>query len=448
MTKITINTPGSGGSTSPGGSNKSVQYNDSGSFGGDVLFNFDETNTYLGIGTTTPSTTLSVEGSDQCVARFESTGVGGGIDLKDQNTTADNYVSVQAIGDSLQFISGGNARARLFANGNLVIGNALTDNGFQVETKDRDASFNSVLVGKGVGTNNTRVGTNSFISANAGANANSAFGTNALKDTTDGDSNSAFGAYALSANTQGSGNTAIGIASLELNTEGLENTAIGSSALSKNLLGDNNVAVGVGSLFDSVGSNNTAIGWKSLWDNTASNNTALGYESGFSNISGTGLTAIGYQALRASTGNSNTAIGQGSGVLTTGSQNTFVGNTAGGNTTTASNNVAVGHNAKFVTGTSSSAVSIGSNTTVGASGVGIGANVNTLTSTVAIGTGANDNFGSCVLLGREATSNAANQFVVGSTTYNAGTVTNLPAAQTHYWTIKINGTDYKVLLAL
>jgi hypothetical protein len=35
---------------------------------------------------------------------------------------------------------------------------------------------------------------------------------------------------------------------------------------------------------------------------------------------------------------------------------------------------------------------------------------------------------------------------VGSAGTNAGAVTNAAAAQTHYWTIKINGTDYKVLL--
>ena len=52
-----------------------------------------------------------------------------------------------------------------------------------------------------------------------------------------------------------------------------------------------------------------------------------------------------------------------------------------------------------------------------------------------------------VVLGRSATSTAANQFVVGSAAINAGTVTLAPAPQTHYWTIKINGTDYKVLLS-
>ena len=51
------------------------------------------------------------------------------------------------------------------------------------------------------------------------------------------------------------------------------------------------------------------------------------------------------------------------------------------------------------------------------------------------------------MLGRGATATASNQFVVGSVAYNAGTVTNAPATQTHYWTVKINGTDYKILLS-
>jgi len=50
-----------GGSTSPGGSDTYVQFNDGGSFGGSADFVWDGTN--VGIGTTVPTATLDVSGS-------------------------------------------------------------------------------------------------------------------------------------------------------------------------------------------------------------------------------------------------------------------------------------------------------------------------------------------------------------------------------------------------
>jgi len=54
MTKISIQGSGGGGSTSPGGADGQVQYNNGGAFGGDSAFNWDDTNKRLGIGTATP----------------------------------------------------------------------------------------------------------------------------------------------------------------------------------------------------------------------------------------------------------------------------------------------------------------------------------------------------------------------------------------------------------
>jgi hypothetical protein len=54
MTKISINSPGGGGSTSPAGTNGEVQFNDSGSFGADSNFNWDNTNKRLGLGIAAP----------------------------------------------------------------------------------------------------------------------------------------------------------------------------------------------------------------------------------------------------------------------------------------------------------------------------------------------------------------------------------------------------------
>jgi len=57
------------------------------------------------------------------------------------------------------------------------------------------------------------------------------------------------------------------------------------------------------------------------------------------------------------------------------------------------------------------------------------------------------NFSSSVILGRDAAATANNQFVVGSAAYNAGTVVAGANVSSQYWNVKINGTDYKILLA-
>ena len=81
-------------------------------------------NGYVGIGTNAPDTNLNIVGSNQCNLRVESTVAGGGIDLKDSTTTADNQVGIGAFGDDLCFRSGGAAAGnmRLLANGDLGIG--------------------------------------------------------------------------------------------------------------------------------------------------------------------------------------------------------------------------------------------------------------------------------------------------------------------------------------
>ena len=50
-------------SASPAGSNTQIQFNDSGAFGADSLFNWDNTNKRLGVGTTTPDGRIHIIGS-------------------------------------------------------------------------------------------------------------------------------------------------------------------------------------------------------------------------------------------------------------------------------------------------------------------------------------------------------------------------------------------------
>jgi hypothetical protein len=204
-------------------------------------------------------------------------------------------------------------------------------------------------------------------------------------------SNTTVGLTALNANTTGSNNTALGKNSLTANTTGSLNCAIGVSSLINNTTGSSNVSIGFQSLFFNLtGSNNVAVGLSSLQSNTASNNTAVGYEAALSNTSGTNNTAIGLSALRANT---------------TGSANIAIGVDALSSNTTGSSNSVLGVNAQ------------------------------------------SGNYSESVILGRSAAATGNNQFVVGSPSYPAGIVNLGVLAPTKYWTVKINGTDYNILIA-
>ena len=69
------------------------------------------------------------------------------------------------------------------------------------------------------------------------------------------------------------------------------------------------------------------------------------------------------------------------------------------------------------------------------------------TSNTAVGYGCvSGNFSGSVILGRDATATASNQFVVGSATTNAGTIATEVVVSDTTWAVRINGTAYKILL--
>lgn len=206
-------------------------------------------------------------------------------------------------------------------------------------------------------------------------------------------SNLSFG-YDAYSNTSGTGtfNTAFGAFALSYNTTGNNNTAIGSGASTYNSSGIGNTAVGTRALFTNVyGSKNVAIGTEALEQATNA------YDN----------TAIGYQALRyTTTGAYNVAIGTSAGTNnTTGSDNVFIGNGAGLGNTVGNQNTIIGYNAS---------------------------------------TG---NFTGSVVLGSAAAATGNNQFVVGSSSVNAGNVTLFPGTVSNgYWEVIINGVVRRILL--
>jgi hypothetical protein len=169
---------------------------------------------------------------------------------------------------------------------------------------------------------------------------------------------------------------------------------------------------------------NSAFGRLALNTNTSgTNNTANGAQSLQNNTTGSANTADGVSALASNlTGSNNTAIGRSTlTFMTAGSANTAVGAVAL-YSTTASNNTAVGYEAGFNNTTGANNSLLGQGTITG-------------------------NFSGSVILGKDATATASNQFVVGSTGTNAGSVVTESNSSTKVWNVIINGVAQKILLA-
>lgn len=200
-------------------------------------------------------------------------------------------------------------------------------------------------------------------------------------------------AYGKGALSQGGGtyNTAIGFESQLSNVSGIYNTSIGFRTLKSLTSGSGNIAIGEFALQDATsGTQNICIGYTTGWKiQTAVNNTAIGRTSLQNNISGNSNTALGVSSLQNTTSSDNTAIG----------------------------------------------ISALSTNTTGEGNSALGANVDS------------GNFSHSVILGRQATATASNQFVVGSASYNAGSVVTASQTQTKYWEVVINGVTERILLA-
>ena len=240
-----------------------------------------------------------------------------------------------------------------------------------------------------------------------------------------GSGSTSFGLNALSHNTNGSSNTAFGVNALLYNTTGGQNLAIGPSALAYNTTGDANIALGYDALHDNTtGYLNTAVGLSALSHNTTGYyNTVIGYASGLMSTTGTENTAVGSYSLFENRSSGHVAVGHNAlKSNTTGSLNVGLGASSLTQNTTGSNNTAVGTNALYNNTTGSNNTAIGNQTT-------------------------NGNFSGSVILGASASATGSNQFVVGSSSYAAGTVTTETVASTRTWSVKINGVDRKILLA-
>lgn len=212
---------------------------------------------------------------------------------------------------------------------------------------------NQTAVGKSaLASNTTGIENSAFgvdaLTTNTTGNYNVAIGLGANKLNTTGSNNTSLGYLALLQNTTASNNTAVGYQSIYTNTTGAELTAIGNQALQKNTTANWNIAVGSYALRETTtGASNTAIGYSALQLNTtASYNTAVGYQAGYSQTTSTNNTFVGYQC--------------GYSVTTGTGRHTFVGINAGFSNSTGTDNIAIGYYAGYTNQTGNGNVCIGS----------------------------------------------------------------------------------------
>jgi hypothetical protein len=162
----------------------------------------------IGIGTTTPTATLDVNGAINAATSYH-------------------------------------LGSRPFAFGSYTNANAML--GF---------AGNSTMTGAG----NTATGAGAMYSNTTGS-FNTANGEEVLYYNTTGTFNTAIGGFALGVNSTGQDNTAVGGFALTDNSTGNDNTAVGNGALQNNNTGGNNTAVGSAAGFNvTTGSNNIDIG--------------------------------------------------------------------------------------------------------------------------------------------------------------------------------------------
>jgi len=389
--------------------------------------------TNVGINNINPTAKLVVDANtnaaDGIVSRNTNTGTAaysfagafsnigeGGIDLRSYPSTHTSWPSTSWLNSSSEKTNGliisqaGANPIRFFTNGSEKV--RITPAGFvgigiptptKILDVNGDILVNGLIVGRGGGNNYTNV---------------------------------AVGLLALDAHNSGQQghNVAIGFCAARRVTTGQENMALGFGALEYNLIGSHNHAIGNGTLLYQTTDDSVGNGFLALAGVDGVNNTAMGTVAGWGGGNGfpsappvgigEGNTAIGAGAISDLTdGNYNTAVGTAAlAALTNGSENIGIGFGAAGQGAASFGNIAIGSRAMY------SSVLGDRNTVIGHFA-------------------AATDFSECVVLGAFAGATGSNQFVVGSTTANAGSIVTETNTSTKVWNVIINGVPVKILLA-
>lgn len=335
---------------------------------------WDNTDRRLGIGTASPTHTLSIwEAGPSGFFGISSTTSGDIF-----NVLPNGNVGIGSSSPASLLSVAGNVSASTYQLNNQTVlsssGGGLSV-GLSADAPsgiDDTALGTYALANSGTGYGATAVGYEAMddMATSGGAWFDTAVGAAALEDVTGAGGSTGFDL------------TGVGFAALQDDTTGAGNTGIGDQAIIHNTTGGANTAIGENVEYNAYSPTSTvAVG-----DNAANPGSAF---------SATGFTVVGYDTAThlQNNANYNTFLGYQSGAdVTTGSSNIFIGpevNSGGSHTTTGAANICIGYNCILPGGaTANNALNIGNfifgtGLTATSSGTSIAA---TLTGNLGLGT--------------------------------------------------------------
>jgi trimeric autotransporter adhesin len=354
----------------------------------------DSSNGFLGIGTSTPGSLLSLNNIANFTAATSTFYSTGGVNLVAgcfaiAGTCLNNIALGANTWTGLQTFNGGyisTASSTVVGNftttgfhntsgttggyqidGNLIlqasstnartsVGQGALANYFTTTATAGETALGYQALGNATSsTNDTAIGYQALMGSAtvSSVGANTAIGYKVLRLNSSGTQNTGLGFGALLSNSTGNNNTALGHQTLESNTTGSTNVGIGYDSLFNNTTGSTNVGIGDSAGFgNTTGTGNVGIGYRPLYNNgSPTSSVAIGYQAGYGNggaYSNQGSALLGYQAgLNFATGSDyNSLVGYQAGLnLTTGTLNTALGALALSTATSTSRDVAIGYSA-------------------------------------------------------------------------------------------------------
>jgi hypothetical protein len=343
----------------------------------------------VGIGTSTPNSRLTVQGSIN-ISQNNAGLSFMGTRYFYASTTNDSIAIGESAGSNFNSGTGLNVALGYYAGGGIT--NSASDGNNMIGwnagySHTGSVGYNNNIIGSVAGTFN-----DSFLFANNTGNLNNIIGTSA-GGINSGDGNNLIGTGAGFLN-DGDNNNFIGnnagAGSYILFTEYLPQTGSYNNFIGNNVgyysSGSHNNFTGTNAGFSNTGSYNNLFGYNAGYNNTGSTTVMIGYRTG-EYLRASSTVAIGGEALRG-TANfvapNNVAIGQRAGyAATTGAwNNILIGYRAADNLTTGNNNIIIGYDIDNVTATADNRLNIGNlifgtgldgtGTTLASGNVGIG----------------------------------------------------------------------------
>jgi hypothetical protein len=304
---------GGGGNGTPGGSNTQIQYNDSGSFGGNVGFTFNEVTGQMnvpgnitaigdltagnaGIGGTISAVTLAV-GNIQATSNILSQNISANANILAQNITGNANITANYFignGNSLSNINGANVTGTVANASHASTANTVVDNAQPNITSV--GTLTSLSVSGNINSGNANLGNSAVANFFIGSGNN--LSNIQAANITGSIGNANFAAFAGNVTVGAQPNiTSVGTLT-NLTVSNLTTTALLSVTSANISLGNSSVSTGANSIAigrnsNAVGNNSVVVGANAI--STDQFSVAVGRGASASNAAGAsnGTVAIG-----------------------------------------------------------------------------------------------------------------------------------------------------------